>query len=111
MKRVAIQAQDFDVAGELAALEAQLDCLVPLHGHDRIGEWKTLAARGEWDALVRRLLVEHYDPAYHRSSLRNFTRLEHAPALRLPAPEAFFQIRPPRPGVYSMPSIAPSRSL
>jgi tRNA 2-selenouridine synthase len=61
-----------------ALLEAQLDCLVALHGRARIDEWKALAARGEWREFVRRLLVEHYDPAYRRSSARNFTRLHEA---------------------------------
>src|SRR5438132_12868491 len=31
-----------------AALEAQLDCLIALHGRDRIGEWKALAQAGKW---------------------------------------------------------------
>ena len=61
-----------------ALLEAQLDCLVALHGRERIGEWKALAARGEWREFVRRLLVEHYDPAYRRSSTRNFKHLADA---------------------------------
>ena len=61
-----------------AALEAQLDCLVALHGREKIAEWKALAARGEWREFVRRLLTEHYDPAYRRSSARNFSRLHEA---------------------------------
>jgi tRNA 2-selenouridine synthase len=64
-----------------AALEAQLDCLVALHGRERIGRWKTLAAALDWRAFVERLLVEHYDPAYARSSARNFVRLADAPRL------------------------------
>jgi tRNA 2-selenouridine synthase len=68
-----------------AALGAQLDCLVELHGRDRIEEWKQLAGRGEWRALVARLLEEHYDPAYRRSAERNFARLPHAPVLRVAA--------------------------
>jgi tRNA 2-selenouridine synthase len=66
-----------------AALEAQLDCLTALHGRDTIEQWKALAARGAWRDLVRRLLVEHYDPAYRRSSARNFSRLPEAE--RIPA--------------------------
>lgn len=66
-----------------AALEAQLDCLMPLHGRERIGQWKALAAAGEWRAFVARLLVEHYDPAYARSSTRNFTQLAAAPRVRI----------------------------
>jgi tRNA 2-selenouridine synthase len=59
-------------------LEAQLDCLVALHGREKIAEWKALAARGAWREFVARLLVEHYDPAYRRSSARNFSRLHEA---------------------------------
>ena len=68
-----------------AALGAQLDCLVELHGRERIAEWKRLAERGEWRALVARLLEEHYDPAYKRSAARNFARLPSAPVLRVAA--------------------------
>lgn len=64
------------------ALFAQLDCLVPLHGRERIESWKALARQGQWDALVERLLVEHYDPAYQRSIRRNFGRIDAAPTVR-----------------------------
>jgi tRNA 2-selenouridine synthase len=66
-------------------LGEQLDCLAALHGRERIAEWKALAAAGEWRVLVARLLVEHYDPAYHRSSTRNFPRLAGAEAVRIEA--------------------------
>ncbi|MFN7888307.1 MAG: tRNA 2-selenouridine(34) synthase MnmH [Betaproteobacteria bacterium] len=55
-----------------AALTAQLDCLVPLHGHGPVAQWKQLAAAGDWQALVEQLLTQHYDPAYRRSLKRNF---------------------------------------
>ena len=61
-----------------ATLEKQLDCLVALHGRERIAEWKALASRGEWREFVTRLLVEHYDPAYRRSAQRNFAQLDAA---------------------------------
>jgi tRNA 2-selenouridine synthase len=61
-----------------AALEAQLDCLVGLYGREKIAGWKSLAARGAWREFVKALLVEHYDPAYRRSSMRNFSRLPEA---------------------------------
>ena len=63
------------------SLEKQLDCLVDLHGRERIAEWKALAARGAWREFVSRLLVEHYDPAYRRSSQRNFVQLADAESL------------------------------
>jgi len=66
-----------------AALEAQLDCLVALHGKEKIGAWKALAQRGEWREFVARLLAEHYDPAYRRSSVRNFPGLATARQVRI----------------------------
>jgi tRNA 2-selenouridine synthase len=64
------------------ALDKQLDCLVALHGRERIAEWKSVT---DWRELVGRLLVEHYDPAYRRSSMRNFTQLPKAEKLRIAA--------------------------
>src|SRR5918994_1095529 len=61
-------------------LEAQLDCLVALHGRERIAEWKSIS---DWRQLVARLLIEHYDPAYRRSSARNFAPLPDAARLRI----------------------------
>ena len=69
-----------------AALDKQLDCLVALHGRERIDEWKALAASGAWREFVARLLVEHYDPAYRRSSHRNFSHL--ADAQKVPVSSA-----------------------
>ena len=60
------------------ALDAQLDCLIALHGRERIAQWKALT---DWRELVARLLVEHYDPAYRRSSTKNFVRLGGAQTL------------------------------
>jgi len=74
---------------ERAALEAQLDCLTALHGKEKIAQWKTLAAKGEWREFVARLLREHYDPAYQRSSGRNFPELANAPAVRIASADAF----------------------
>ncbi|MCU0765213.1 MAG: tRNA 2-selenouridine(34) synthase MnmH [Burkholderiaceae bacterium] len=54
------------------ALMRQLDCLAALHGRERVEDWKRLAAERRWDDMVRRLLEEHYDPAYQRSIDRNF---------------------------------------
>jgi tRNA 2-selenouridine synthase len=75
-------------------LGARLDCLVELHGRERIEDWKQLAARGDWHTFVARLLEEHYDPAYRRSAARNFARLPQAEVLRVPSPDdgAFAQL-------------------
>ena len=72
-------------------LEAQLDCLAALHGREKIAAWKALAAQAAWREFVARLLGEHYDPAYRRSSLKNFSRLPEAGIVRVDsADEAAF---------------------
>jgi tRNA 2-selenouridine synthase len=74
-----------------AALGVQLDCLVALHGREKVGDWKALASAGKWEALVERLLEDHYDAAYRRSAAQNFPRLAEARAFPLPSakPSAF----------------------
>ena len=85
--RVAVLKEDYQhflKAPEVLA--RQLDCLVPLLGHDRIHRWKGLAASGEWDTLVGELLVTHYDPAYTRSLGRNYVHAAEGPVLQLASP-------------------------
>lgn len=85
--RVTLLLEEYEhFTADRTALDAQLDCLVALHGREKIGQWKSLAAAGEWRAFVARLLVEHYDPAYARSSARNFVQL--ADAQRVPIADA-----------------------
>jgi tRNA 2-selenouridine synthase len=93
--RVAVVDADVDVRSrfllaeyehfrqDVPALLALLEHLVPLHGAERIREWKGLVASDRWLELVERLLVEHYDPSYDRSMKRNFGRLDEAPRVRL----------------------------
>ena len=66
-----------------ALLDRQLDCLVDLHGRARLAEWKRLAP----EELVRRLLEEHYDPAYERSINRNYVRFGEAGVVNLSGPD------------------------
>src|SRR5919201_5033321 len=75
--------------GDRGTLEAQLECLTALHGKDKIAQWKALAAKGEWREFVTRLLREHYDPAYQRSSTRNFPELANAPTIGIANANAF----------------------
>jgi tRNA 2-selenouridine synthase len=79
-----LQEYEFFVTNRESLYE-QLDCLVSLHGREKVDEWKALAAGGAWREFVARLLVEHYDPAYRRSSQRNFTQLADACAVRIAA--------------------------
>ncbi len=73
---------------DAALLGAQLDCLVTLHGRERIAEWKALAGSGEWDTVVERLLAEHYDPAYLRGMGHNYRSFGDAPPLPITAIDA-----------------------
>ena len=70
-------------------LAARLEALVPHHGRARIDEWLAAAREGDWPLFVRRVLHDHYDPAYDRSMARNFSRLDDAPvvSLKSDAPE------------------------
>lgn len=72
-ERVALLREDYaHFESRPGALAAKLDCLAPLHGHERIAHWKSLLEAGDWDALVRDLLANHYDPAYRKSLFRNY---------------------------------------
>jgi tRNA 2-selenouridine synthase len=71
-------------------LGEQLDHLAGLYGKDTIARWKGFAAAGEWEALVSDLLANHYDPAYRRSTGKNFARFDEARVVALDslAPES-----------------------
>jgi tRNA 2-selenouridine synthase len=79
--RVDLLLREYDhFLADRGALNRQLDCLVALHGRERIAEWKSMS---DWRELVARLLIEHYDPAYRHSSQRNFVRLGDAQSVRI----------------------------
>jgi tRNA 2-selenouridine synthase len=65
------------------ALCQKLDCLVALHGRDRINAWKDAIAAAQWPAFVTRILEEHYDPAYRKSIAGHYPELKGARCLRL----------------------------
>ena len=86
--RVTLLLQEYEhFVADRAALDAQLDCLVALHGRETIAQWKALAAAGRWREFVARLLAEHYDPAYRRSSHANYVQLAQAPRVRIASAE------------------------
>jgi tRNA 2-selenouridine synthase len=82
--RVKLLMQDYaHFVANPAILNAQLDCLVQLHGHEKIKRWQSMASAGEMDALVDELLQDHYDPAYTRSIDRNFVQFAQAEHIEL----------------------------
>ena len=65
------------------ALAARLGLLRDLHGAERIAQWRAHLEAGRWQALVRELLDDHYDPAYRRSLGRNYRDAAEAPAVEV----------------------------
>ncbi len=59
-------------------LHYKLDCLASMHANEKITTWHDAVNRGDFDALIRDLLVAHYDPAYSKSMFRNYQHLADA---------------------------------
>jgi tRNA 2-selenouridine synthase len=68
---------------EPQALCEKLDCLVALHGHEKIDGWKARIAGKQWPEFVTQILADHYDPAYIKSIARNYPGLDGASYVRL----------------------------
>jgi tRNA 2-selenouridine synthase len=82
--RIALLRQEYShFVADPAALGTQLDCLVGIHGREVIESWKRQALAGDWDGFIGNVLVQHYDPAYHRATRTHYTELSRA--LRLSA--------------------------
>jgi len=62
-------------------LKEKLLCLSGLYGKEVIDRWIAQVQSGAWNDLVGDLLVQHYDPAYRRSTLRNFLGFHEARVL------------------------------
>ncbi len=78
-----LEAEYHHLVTDIDALCAKLALLTRLHGHERIATWQSLARSGHISELVGDLLERHYDPAYLRSTDRNFVRLREATLLPL----------------------------
>lgn len=50
----------------------QIEHLTALRGHELIERWALQIRNGQWDAFVRDILENHYDPAYQKSLGRNY---------------------------------------
>jgi tRNA 2-selenouridine synthase len=60
------------------SLLEKVACLKDLHSKERLTHWNTLAQAGCWDEFVLDMLLSHYDPAYHRSTLKHYPQLDQA---------------------------------
>ena len=63
-------------------LKRQIGFLSGLYPNETIARWRAQIDASEWPALVEDLLVNHYDPAYTRSTTRNFGDLAAARVLQ-----------------------------
>ena len=82
--RVRLLMEDYDhFTASPDTLNTQLDCLVKLHGREKIDSWHAMANGGRMPELVDELLVEHYDPAYLKSIDRNFVQYSKAQVVSL----------------------------
>jgi len=70
-------------ARDVPAFCQLLDALTELQGKARVQSWQALAEAGDWATLFARLMAEHYDPLYDRSTRRNFETLAQAPRVVL----------------------------
>ena len=62
----------------------KLDCLKALHSKERLEHWRTLVQAARWDDFVLDMLINHYDPAYHRSTRTHYPQLDQATRIQAP---------------------------
>jgi tRNA 2-selenouridine synthase len=74
-ERVALLLEDYDFFVKDQKLFCErLDALVQLRGKAVVEGWQAQVAGGEIEAVVRELLLKHYDPGYASSIARNFAQ-------------------------------------
>lgn len=56
----------------------KIDCLKALHSKERLEQWRAQIQAGQWDDFVLDMLINHYDPAYQRSTLKHYPQLDQA---------------------------------
>ncbi len=56
-----------DIAADRRRLTAAIEELSALRGHKQVNAWKALVDAGQFEALARSLIKQHYDPAYART--------------------------------------------
>jgi tRNA 2-selenouridine synthase len=72
-ERVALLLEDYDFFVKDQKLFCErLDALIQLRGKAVVEAWQAQVAAGEIEAVVRELLLKHYDPGYASSIARNF---------------------------------------
>ena len=81
-ERVALLLEDYDFFVKDQQLFCErLDALIQLRGKAVVEAWQAQVAAGEIEAVVRELLLKHYDPGYASSIERNFKHYADAKAI------------------------------
>ena len=94
-ERVQLLLEDYAFfASDTELFCRRLGALVQLRGQAQVEAWQQQVQAGEIEAVVRELLVKHYDPGYASSTRRNFIGFGDAPVI-VPAdrtPEAMARL-------------------
>lgn len=70
-ERVAFLLEDYaHLRSDPEHLSRLIDGMASRHGYDVTRHWQEHLHSGDWESLATALIVEHYDPAYARSSAR-----------------------------------------
>jgi tRNA 2-selenouridine synthase len=81
-ERVRLLLEDYAFFSEDTDLFCRrLEALSQLRGNEQVQAWQRQVRAGEIEAVVRELLVKHYDPGYASSTQRNFRHFEAAPVI------------------------------
>lgn len=59
-----------DITANAPELATRIDALSPFHARATIAGWHALAQSGAYEALAEALMVQHYDPRYERTLMR-----------------------------------------
>jgi len=82
-ERVGLLLEDYDFfVKDRDFFSQRLQALTELRGKAVVEKWQSQIATGQMDAVVRDLLLTHYDPTYASSLKRNFTQSGQAIPLR-----------------------------
>lgn len=78
-ERVALLLEDYaHFTRDPALFHQRLDVLRVRCGHAVVSRWQALVRSGAFDAVVRELLTQHYDPGYAASTRSHFVRFADA---------------------------------
>ena len=84
--RVALLKEEYaHYIADPSALCAQLACLTGIHGRETVAGWARKVQACAWNEFIEDLLSRHYDPAYHRSTIKHYAGLSRAPRLTVAA--------------------------